>query len=63
MLKLKKYKMAILLNFWHDGANFEFAYALYQDEELTIPAVDGYYSANGYVRQQLGGKLQTLITC
>tara|TARA_R100000935_G_scaffold48519_1_gene73082 strand:+ start:5944 stop:6111 length:168 start_codon:yes stop_codon:yes gene_type:complete len=55
--------MAILLNFWHDGANFEFAYALYQDEELTIPAVDGYYSANGYVRQQLGGKLQTLITC
>tara|TARA_R110002167_G_scaffold306442_1_gene511080 strand:- start:11884 stop:16680 length:4797 start_codon:yes stop_codon:yes gene_type:complete len=52
-----------IIDFWHDGANYEFAYALYQDEELTTPAPDGHYSANGYVREQLNGKLQTLIQC
>ncbi len=55
--------MAQLLNFWHDGNQFEFAYAMYTDEALTTPAPDGFYASGGYVRQQLHGKLEPYQNC
>jgi|TARA_R110000823_G_scaffold9685_11_gene33576 hypothetical protein len=65
--------MATTVTFWHDGASFVFAYALYTDVELTIPAPDGWYSEPvsssqtnylpRYVRQQLNGKLEPYAQC
>lgn len=55
--------MAQFLNFWHDGSNFEFAYAMYTDQALTTPAPDGFYSSNGRVREQLNGKLLAFVNC
>tara|TARA_R100000935_G_C2805262_1_gene152332 strand:- start:3 stop:173 length:171 start_codon:yes stop_codon:yes gene_type:complete len=55
--------MASTLTLWHDGSNFEFAYAIYTDSDLTILAPDGFYSANGYVREQVNGQLGTLVNC
>jgi hypothetical protein len=37
--------------------------ALYTDTLLTIPADNGYYSADGVSRQQTSGVLQTQATC
>jgi len=36
---------------------------LYSDIGLTIPAADGYYSADGIVRYQNAGMLQTQAAC
>ena len=65
--------MAATVTFWHDGSSFEFAYALYTDVELTIPAPDGWYSKPvndsqpSYnprrVREQLSGKLEPYQDC
>ena len=46
----------------------EFAYAIYTDLELTIPAPDGWYSWEvsstlRRYRQQLNGKLEPYADC
>lgn len=55
--------MATTVNKWHDGSNFAFAYAVYGDQKLTVPAADGWYSFGGVVRQQLNGKLEPYANC
>tara|TARA_R100000935_G_C2760870_1_gene133564 strand:- start:275 stop:460 length:186 start_codon:yes stop_codon:yes gene_type:complete len=60
--------MAFTINYWHDGQAMEFAYAIYTDLELTIPAPDGWYSWEvsstlRRYRQQLNGKLEPYADC
>ena len=55
--------MATTVTKWHDGSNFVFAYAVYDDQALTVPAADGFYQFGGYVRQQLNGKLEPYANC
>ena len=55
--------MATTVNKWHDGSNFAFAYAVYDDQKLTVPAADGWYSFGGIVRRQLSGNLDPYANC
>tara|TARA_R110000751_G_scaffold26836_1_gene71377 strand:- start:146 stop:313 length:168 start_codon:yes stop_codon:yes gene_type:complete len=55
--------MATTVIKWHDGSNFAFAYAVYDDQALTIPSADGWYQFGGYVRQQLNGELEPYTQC
>jgi len=46
-----------------DSANFSTATTVYLDSLLTTVAPDGYYSSNGYYRQQVDGKLVDILPC
>ena len=51
--------MATTVTKWHDGSNFVFAYAVYDDQKSNShQQLMGFYQFGGYVRQQLNGKLE-----
>ncbi len=49
--------------YYLNGPSFALATGLFTDEALTVPAVNGYYSQNGLVRQQVSGVLQAQQSC
>lgn len=51
------------MNAFIDSANFSTATTVYLDSLLTLVAPDGYYSSQGYYRQQVDGKLIDIIQC
>lgn len=51
------------MNAFIDSANFSTATTVYLDSLLTLVAPDGYYSSQGYYRQQVDGKLIDVIQC
>ena len=55
--------MATTITRWYDGGNFAFAYAVYNDQAMTVPSLDGWYSFGGYVREQRNGKLTSYASC
>ena len=51
------------VNVFIDGVNLADATAVYTDSSLTTLAADAYYSDLSITRQQLNGKLGSIITC
>ena len=49
--------------YYFDGINFSQATSIYTDAALTTLAVNGWYSQNGIVRQQLNGVLLNAQPC
>ena len=50
-----------IVNKFIDSSDFLTATAVYNDQDLTTKAADGYYNSNGLYREQLNGLLLSLI--
>lgn len=55
--------MAITGSYFLDTIDFSAATAVFTDINLTTKALDGHYSFNGSVRQQVSGLLNAIMVC